>query len=420
MHDLVRMHMTWTTYTLDRSHHRTDQLIEFSPRQIELRQDRRRRVLRSLFVGRSNFKVFARRELAHALLGYEATQITNKSYRGLFFLVTLVLGLVCPSRRAFAHDPPAIAATRLEFDAAGAPKNCNDGTTFSSILANWVPREVLSAEANRRLVVRIRRSPTGGKAADVMLIDASGAILDERYERYGFKTECHKVLYDAALAAANILGAFEKPPEPEPSICPACPSCAACSACPACPIPESPRKATKTAQTETNPTRRAFFGAGVFIGTGFTQETFVGPQFSLGFVPSRSAPRIHIEIDGAWTLQTIPQSNTSGSLDIQVVPLFGSICYSRSVFRMCSGLTTTFFQAKSADLVPGTDESRSTLAGHLRMGAEFGIAGPFSIRVDAFAMLRFWQRSYGSELATLDVRSPFGAGAAVVGVWSWE
>lgn len=165
---------------------------------------------------------------------------------------------------------------------------------------------------------------------------------------------------------------------------------------------------------EHHPPRGQLSAFSVFLGTGFTLNTFVGPHFSLGVVLSPHAPSIHVEMNGAWTQQTISKVN------VDVVPLFGSICYSRSVFRMCSGLTATFFQAKSPALVPGADELRTTLAGHVRVGAEFSIAGPFSIRLDVFGMLRFWQRSYGSELATLDARGPFAAGATAVGVWSWE
>lgn len=420
MHDLVRMHMTRTTYTLDRNHHRLDQFVEFGFRQLELRPERRCYVLGSLFVGRLNFKVFARRELAHALLEYERTQISKKSSRGLIFFVLLVLSVVFRANTAFAHDALVIPATRLEFDGTGVPKNCADDIEFRALLGDWVAPDTLTEEASRRLTVRIRRSPRGGKLADVTLVDAAGTVLGEHHERYGAKAECYKVLYETARGAAKLLGAFEKPPEPEPLVCPACSSCPACSICPVCPVPEVPRKTPQTTQSATTPTRRAFFGAGLFLETGFTPDTAIGPQFSLGFVPSRYAPGIHVEVAGAWTPQTIPKSNTSGSLDVHTVPLFASICYSRSVLRLCSGLTTTVFQAKSADLLPGTDESRTTLAGHVRMGAEFGIAGPFSIRIDVFAMLRFWQRSYGNELARLDARSPFGAGAAVMGVWGFE
>jgi hypothetical protein len=413
MHDLERTYMTRTTHKTNHSQHRLDKLVEFGVRQTEVRRDQR--YLGGAFVrGEDRFVGGRHRQGAHATLGYGPGEIAKKLSEGLLFFATLVICLGLPLKTASAGDPINITPTRLDFDAKGLPANCNDLPAFKAILTDWVPQSSFSVDAPRKLLVHIRRSSKGGKVADVTLVGEDGAQIGAHHATFSSKTECHKVLWDVARAAAQLLGAFEKPPEPEPPLCPACPLCAACSTCPACPIPEAPRKTAQTAQVAIAPTRRAFFGAGMFIGTGFTQDTFVGPQFSLGFVPSRYAPSIHVEMNGAWTQQTIFK------LNVDIVPLFGSICYSRSVFRMCSGLTTTFFQAKSAELVPGTDESRTTLGGHLRMGAEFSIAGPFSIRVDAFAMLRFWQRSYGSELATLDTRGPFGAGAAVMGVWSWE
>jgi len=413
MHDLERTYMTRTTHKTNHSQHRLDKFLEFGVRQTEVRRDQR-------CFGGDRFVGGRHRQGAHATLGYEPCEIAKKLSKRLLFFGTLVICLGLPIKTASAGDPPNVAPTRVDFEAKGLPRTCSDLLTFQSLLTDWLKPSQLSLDAPRKLLVHIRRSPNGGKLADLTLVDENGVQISTEHKTFASKTECHKVLWDVARAAAQLLGAFEKPPEPEPISCPVCPSAQACPATPVCPIPQVPRKTAQTAQGATAPARRAFFGAGVFLGTGFTSDTFVGPQFSLGFVPSLSAPRIHVEIDGAWTQQTIPQSNTSGSLDIQVVPLFGSICYSRSVFRMCSGLVATFFQAKSADLLPGSDESRTTLAGHLRMGAEFGIAGPFSIRVDAFAILRFWQRSYGSELAALDARSPFGAGAAAMGVWSWE
>jgi hypothetical protein len=340
--------------------------------------------------------------------------------KGLLFFGTLVICLGLPLKTASAGDSTNIVPTRVDFEAKGLPRTCSDLLTFQSLLTDWVKPTQLSLDAPRKLLVQIRRLPNGGKLADVALVEGDGTQIAVERKTFASKTECHLVLWETARTAALLMGAFEKPPEPEPPVCPTCPSSAACSACPACPIPAAPRKTPQIAQTATTPPRRAFFGAGLFIGTGFTLNTFVGPQFSLGFVPSRSTPSILLEFAGAWTWQTIPNLNGPGMVDLHIAPLFGSICYSRSILRLCSGLTTTFFQAKSADLIPGTDESRTTLAGQVRMGAEFGITGPFSIRIDAFAMLRFWQRTYGNELALLDRRSPFGAGAAAMGVWGFD
>jgi hypothetical protein len=83
-------------------------------------------------------------------------------------------------------------------------------------------------------------------------------------------------------------------------------------------------------------------------------------------------------------------------------------------------LTATLFQEERKDLPPGNDDIRITLAAHLRMGTEFELAGPVSIRLDAYALLRFWERSFGGDLAALDELSPFGAGGVAMGVRSFE
>jgi hypothetical protein len=44
----------------------------------------------------------------------------------------------------------------------------------------------------------------------------------------------------------------------------------------------------------------------------------------------------------------------------------------------------------------------------------------YSIRLDAYALLRFWERSFGGDLAALDELSPFGAGGVAMGVRSFE
>lgn len=339
------------------------------------------------------------------------------------FFVMVFLGVVLPAQTTFAHDAAIIVPTRLDFDASQAPKNCNDDVTFRNLLAIWVDLRMLSLDAARRLIVRIRRSPAGGKLAELTLLDTSGSTLAEKQRTFASKTECHKVLYDTAYDAATLLGAFEKPPVPEPATCPAIPACSACPAPTRCPLPPSlptSQHAPSLRARASYSSRRAFIGAGVFFGTGITSDVSIGPHVSLGFVPSRHLPRIQIEIDGAWTSQTLRQSNAPEPLRVQAVPLLGSLCYSRYIFRICSGMTTTFFQAERTDLAPGNDSIRMRLAGHLRIGTEFAIAGPFSLRFDAYAQLRFGERTFGRELATLDKLSPFGAGAVAMGVWSFE
>ena len=98
------------------------------------------------------------------------------------------------AKPAFAHDAPVILPARLDFDASHAPKNCNDPDGFRSLLGAWVPADALRDQAERRLIVRIQSSSTGGKQADVSLVDGEGAVLTERHTPYAVKVECYKVL----------------------------------------------------------------------------------------------------------------------------------------------------------------------------------------------------------------------------------
>ncbi len=322
---------------------------------------------------------------------------------------------------ALARDTPEIAPVHLDFDGSSAPKNCNDRKTFRALLSNWLLPNVLSNDAERQLVVRIRRSPTGGKLADVKLTDAGGATLGEHHERYGSQSECHMVLYETALASAKLLGTSPKPPPPEP--CPICAACPSCPVCPACPPPTLPLPqptALRVPRFVLPPVRRAFFGAGVFLGSGLTPVGMLGPHFAFGFVLSAKMPRVQLEIDGAYARQVIPMSNGAEVLHVHTTPIFSAFCYARYVLRICSGLTTTFFQAQPRTNLPGSDAFRVTLAGHLRVGTEFDIAGPLSMRVDGYMQVRFGQRTYGQELAALDAPNHFNAGASAMGVWSFE
>jgi hypothetical protein len=54
------------------------------------------------------------------------------------------------------------------------------------------------------------------------------------------------------------------------------------------------------------------------------------------------------------------------------------------------------------------------LSASLRIGTQFTIAGPFSIRADCFALLPLNQRM------ALDMPNPFTAGAVAMGVWSLD
>ena len=425
MHDFERMNMIWTTDTPHHSEHRVDDFLNFGLGQTKVRQGQSRR-MQPFGLGRGGFVSRGLGRIAHAQLGYEPSGIAKKTFVKMIFFATLVLGLVLPTRTASAQGAPAIVSTRLEFEATQVPKSCGDDVTFRGLLTHWVKPTVLSLDAERRLTVRIRRSQTGGKLADLKLVDTAGSTLAEEHKTFASKTECHKVLWEAAFAAARLLGASENPPPVEVPSCPACPSCPSCAVCPVCPVPTvQPARVAVPLQSQPVPrimlaARRAFVGAGVFLGMGILPDAALGPHISLGFVPSPHSPRIQVELAGAWTMQNLRLTNAAGSMPVHAIPIFGSLCYSRYILRICSGLTTSFYQAKRRDLGPGQDELRMTLAGNLRMGTEFEIAAPFSIRLDASMQLRFWERTFGNELTRLDAQNPFGAGGVAMGVWSFE
>jgi hypothetical protein len=411
-----------TTHFPNHAPHRIDELLD-----LGLRQPQSDRIRDDGFVGwldglRWVCRRWGRRRAAHDAQGCKPIEISKASSTVLPFFLTLALAAVLPPRAAFAHDAPAISPTRLEFDASQAPKSCNDQLEFESILANWVPREVMSSEADRRLVVRIRRSPMGVKSVGVMLLDAAGKTLDEHRERFDARLECYRVLYKTALASANLLGAFKKPPPAEP--CPACPVCPSCRPPPReerarflASTPPPPRMIMPLQSPTLPPMRRAFLGAGVFLGMGVRLAQAFGPQISLGFVPLARVPHLHIEIEGAWAPNALSKSSV---LPRDMIPLFSSLCYAPSALRLCSGLVTTFFLAEGPHSTPENDALHMTLAASLRLGMEFEVAGPFSIRLDGFTLMRFWGRSYGSELAAVDHLNPFAAGMAAMGVWSFE
>jgi hypothetical protein len=117
-----------------------------------------------------------------------------------------------------------------------------------------------------------------------------------------------------------------------------------------------------------------------------------------------------LEFDGAWTPRQA----------LQTVPAFVSLCHTHHGLRLCGGLATTFLLAEPLHDAPPTDTLHLTLAASLRMGTEFEIAGPFSIRADVFMLVRFTERTFGPALAKLDTLTAFGAGAVAMAVWSFE
>ena len=422
MHDLERMNMSRTTYTPNHGKHCLDDVVVIGLGQTQARSYRVTSAI-PLLIGMARFiRGVRRRRITHIVLGYERIGFTKQSSTVMFFFAMGLIYSVLFSRQALAHEAPTIAPTRLEFDATEAPKNCNDERGFASILGTWVPSDVIKYEGEQRLVVRLHRMPTGGKLADIHLFGSAGMLVAEEHRKFASKTECYKVLYEAAYAAATLLGAFEKPRPPEPGpICPPPPACPGPARCPEPPEPTFKRRSESTSVPlrQTFPplaARRAYFGAGVLFGTGITPQGAIGPYFALGFVPSRHSPRLQVEFAGAWTSQERPDANAA----MNVIPMFGSVCYSRYAFHLCSGMTTTFFSTKQATNNTSSAEFRVALAGHLRLGTEFDVAGPLSIRVDAFAQMRFAGQTFGPASSSLDTQSPVDLGAMAMGVWSLE
>ncbi|HRI71350.1 MAG TPA: hypothetical protein PK156_44260 [Polyangium sp.] len=70
--------------------------------------------------------------------------------------------------------------------------------------------------------------------------------------------------------------------------------------------------------------------------------------------------------------------------------------------------------------VKGNSFYHRTLAASWRIGAEFEIAGPFSIRMDGFALLSLAGRTFGGQWAALGAHQALMAGASVMGMWCFE
>jgi len=355
-------------------------------------------------------------------MGYEANETSKKSTTWwIFFVMTLFCG-VLRSRAASAHDPPPIPATRIDFDARYLPKSCNDNDNFLAILNNWVTPGTITPDAARSLAVRIRRSAVGGKVVDITLMEADGTTLGEDHKTFASTTECHKVLHDAAKASARLMGAFEKPPPREPLSCPVCPTCPTCAKptpCPTTPLcPAAPISRIPVATAVPPPMRRMFVGVGFFLGRSLASEWVVAPQASFGFVPLSRVPRLQVEIEGAWAQQTFTKSDAPSAIRGHAIPLFGSLCYAPSVLRLCSGIATTLFEANRAHAAQRNDDLGIALGATLRLGTEFVLAHPVSIRLDAYTVLHVWPRSFGGAFDALEALKPFAIGIAALGVWS--
>jgi hypothetical protein len=326
-------------------------------------------------------------------------------------LATTALSVAFVTQPAFGDDAPVIVPTRLDFDASHASKKCNDPDGFLLILGAWVPQTTMRDDAERRLVVRIRSSSTGGKRADVSLVDAQGVTVAERHTPYAATAECYKVLWDAAFDAAELLGAFEPPPPMEPVTYPApaqCPSYPLARPCPTCPSPVPPAPTITLSPTPS----RFFIGIGGFVGSGIYSELDFGPYLLLGFVPSPRLSHLQLEFEGAWTSQTSLSAMTSESIHAHSIPLVLSLCLVRGIVRFCGGLATTIFSSNQSS---PNDELRLLFGGNFRVGTELFVRGPISIRADVFARFAFAERRFGMATMTVDDPTPFAAGLAVMG-----
>lgn len=319
-----------------------------------------------------------------------------------------MLTLVFWAQPAFAHEPPVILPTRLDFDSSKAPKKCNDEEGFRGNLLAWVPADVLRAEAERRLIVRIAWSATGGKRADVSLVGAQGVVLAERHTPYATTTECFKVLWEVARDAAKILGAFEPPPPKEPVICPPSPYVPPGPSCPQCPSCPRFRLPTPTILLSPAPPR-FFVGLGAFVGSGIFSELGAGPVGLVGFVPFRHLPQAQLELESSWTTQFID------SVRVQAIPVIGSACWVRGIVRFCGGFAATILFSNQLP-----NQESHLFGPNIHFGTELFHRGSLSIRADVFGRVAAYRKSFGAKNEILDRVLPFMAGVAMMGMWAGD
>ncbi len=243
---------------------------------------------------------------------------------------------------------------------------------------------------------------------DVSVVDAQGAVRAERHNVYPATTECHKVLYDTAYDAAEMLGAFEPPPPKEPVTCPVAlpPPVPPAPPCPRCP-PTPPFKLPPFTLPSTSP--RFFIGLGAVVGSGIVSKLGAGPLILLGFVPSQRLPQLHVEFEGSWTSQMVESTRW------HAIPLVGSLCWVRDNVRFCGGVATTIVFSNQLP----NHESR-VFGANFRVGTELFNRGPFLIRADVFGRVALAQRTFGGTINMLDEASPVTGGVAVIGGWALD
>lgn len=398
------------------SQHRSHHLNELSGRQVKggtvrsnasLLGSRRRT---GLLAGLAGWLV--RTSRAHAGIGHERSAITQSFFFFLKRFMPTMVSVGILAEPAFAHEAPIILPTRLDFDASHAPKKCNDPDGFRSLLGAWVPADALRDDAERRLIVRIQSSLSGGERADVSLLDGEGGVLAERHTPHAARVECHKVLWSVARDAATMLGAFEPPLPKTREAGPVCPpptlqepvSCPPAYRCPIC----SPPSPTPTLLPIPY---RSFIGLGGFVASGVFTKLGAGPNLLFGFVPWRQMPSMHLELETSWTSQTVQ------SMRVHAIPFVGSLCWVRGIVRFCGGLSTTIFLTNQS---AANDALHILLGGNIRVGTELFSYGAFSIRADVFGRMNPASRELGKALGVVDKPTPFAGGGAILGLWSFD
>ncbi len=220
---------------------------------------------------------------------------------------------------------------------------------------------------------------------------------------YAAATECHKVLYDAAYHAAQMLGGFEPPRPKEPMTCPPVPPPPMCPASP----PAAPLRA-QAIMIPRRPTPSHFsVGFGAVVGSGIVSKLGAGPLILLGFVPSQRLPQLHVEFEGSWTSQMVESTR------LHSIPLVTSLCWVPGIVRFCGGLSTTILFSNQLP----NHESR-VFGPNFRVGTELCNHRRFSLRADVFGRIALTQETFGRTIAMVDDASQFTGGVAVLGVWA--
>ncbi len=268
------------------------------------------------------------------------------------------------------------------------------------------PSLTLDEDAEQRLVVHIHGSANKAKSVDVSVVDAQGTLLAERHDPYAPTTECHKVLYDTAYGAAEMLGAFKPPPPQEPVTCPTCPPNPPPPICPPSP-PAAPLRA-QAIMIPRRPTPAHFsVGFGAVVGSGIVSKLSAGPLVLVDVIPASRLSSLHIEIEFAYTSQAVDSTRWHS------IPLVGSLCWAPGIVRFCGGFATTILFSNQS-----SNSELRMFGPNLRVGTELFNHGPISLRADVFGRIALIQQTFGQTIRGLDEASPFMGGVSVLGAWA--